>query len=194
VEGLLIRSDDRGIPCILPKPQFRQMSHPPHRPHQSRTLDEPCDNLLRSGTVARDRASTAFGRHGRSSVVHDIRGLNCIECLHDVGFRQMASKKLTRRGLVAIQLRYATVSLWVSRQEPNWNAILVSRRSEVVSLRRTFTSTGAHCSVAGATKSSSPNNTPSVIPFASWSNEIWESRRWQRAVPGPDHLRQLRSQ
>jgi hypothetical protein len=37
------------------------------------------------------------------------------------------------------------------RHEPNWNSILAYGRSEVVSLRRPFTSTGAHRSVAAAT-------------------------------------------
>ena len=46
---------------------------------------------------------------------------------------------------------FPAIALRARTYEPNWDSIFAYGRSEVVSLRRPFTSTGAHRSVAAAT-------------------------------------------
>jgi hypothetical protein len=58
------------------------------------------------------------------------------------------------------------------RHEPNWNSIFAYGRSEVVSLRRPFTSTGAHRSVAAATTSTGVGTWRRTEPMVNSSCEM----------------------
>ena len=61
---------------------------------------------------------------------------------------------------------FPAIALRARTYEPNWNSIFAYGRSEVVSLRRPFTGTGAHRSVAAATMSSGVGTWRRTEPMA----------------------------